>query len=128
MGLINVTQRGSFANTERFLHKVRTNTSIIRPILEKYGPVGVQALSQATPQDTGLTARSWSYDITEQGDYISLRWYNSHVENGRPIAILLQYGHGTRNGGWVEGRDYIMPAIQPVFDKILVDVMKEVTK
>jgi hypothetical protein len=126
--LINITQKGSFDHTEKYLRSVSGNSSKIRPILAKYGPVGVQALSQATPQDTGLTARSWVYDITEQPNYISIRWYNTHVEDGRPIAILLQYGHGTRNGGWVEGRDYIMPAIQPVFDKILADVMKEVTK
>jgi hypothetical protein len=128
MSIINITQKGSFDNTEKFLRKALIHTSTIRPILEKYGEEGVRALSAATPQDTGLTAQSWSYDITENDAYISLRWYNSHVEDGRPIAILLQYGHATGTGGYVEGRDYIMPAIQPVFDKILADVMKEVTK
>jgi hypothetical protein len=123
---INITQKGSFDNTEKYLKRV--NTQSIRPILEKYGPLGVRALSKATPKDTGLAAASWYYEIVERSGYISIRWHNSDIENGIPVVILLQYGHATRNGGWVEGRDFIMPAIQPIFEKIDIEVTKEVTK
>lgn len=126
MSIINVTQKGSFDNTERFL---RRSTNIdLHSILEKYGPIGVKALSEATPEDTGLAASSWRYEIVERSGYSSIRWHNDDIEGGSPVVILLQYGHGTRNGGWVEGRDFIMPAIQPVFDQILEEVMREVTK
>lgn len=124
--LIKVTQSGSFDKTEQYLRGVDTDK--IPRILEKYGPKGVQALSQATPQDTGLTARSWYYEIIRRTGYASIRWRNSNINDGASVAILLQYGHGTRNGGWIEGHDYIMPAIQPIFDQILAEVMKEVTK
>src|SRR5690348_628962 len=121
MAIVNVTTKGSFDNTERFLTKVTTNNNL-RAILEKYGPIGVRALAEATPVDTGLAASSWTYEIVERPGYISLRWFNSDVENGIPVVILLQYGHGTRNGGWIEGRDFIMPAIEPIFQKILDEV------
>ena len=124
MDIFSVTQKGSFDNTEKFLGKFRVVNNDIRPLLEKYGPIGVRALSEATPHDSGLTAGSWYYDIVERPGYISLRFYNSNVQNGIPIAILIQYGHGTRNGGWVEGQDYIMPVIQPIFDKIMEEVIK----
>lgn len=128
MSIITVTQKGSFDNTERSLRRLRTHTANLRPILQKYGPIGVRALSEATPKDTGLAAGSWYFEIVERSGYISLRWHNSDVEDGALVVILLQYGHGTRNGGWVEGRDFIMPAIQPVLDAILAEVDKEVTK
>lgn len=124
MSLIRVTTKGSFDNTERFLKKSVNNTSSIRPILEKYGKEGVNALSEATPKDTGLAAQSWRYEIVERSGYISLRWHNDDIENGALVVILLQYGHATRNGGWVEGRDFIMPAIQPIFDKILNEIQR----
>lgn len=126
MGIINVTQRGSFDNSERFLTKSTNYTSKIRPILEKYGPIGVQALSEATPKDTGLASESWYYTIVEKSGYISIRWHNRDIEGNIPVVILLQYGHATRNGGWVEGRDFIMPAIKPIFEKIEAEVSKEV--
>ncbi len=126
MGIISIRQKGSFANIERYLG--RPFSSSIKAKLDKYGVLGVEALVNATPQDSGLTAESWYYEIVERPGYISIRWHNRNVQDGIPIAILLQYGHGTRNGGYVEGRDYIMPAIQPVFDQILADTMKEVTK
>jgi hypothetical protein len=126
MSIINVTTRGSFDNTERFLHNI--DSSKIGSILEKYGPIGVKALSEATPVDTGLAARSWYYEVINKPGYSSLRWHNNDIEGGIPVVILLQYGHGTRNGGWVEGRDFIMPAIQPVFEQIMAEVTKEVTK
>lgn len=125
--MIDITQRGSFDNTERYLQSVN-NTAKIRSILEKYGPEGVRALSEATPKDTGLAASSWYYEIVERSDYISIRWHNSDIEGNIPVVILLQYGHATRNGGWVEGRDFIMPAIEPIFEKIENEVSKEVSK
>ena len=124
---ITVTTKGSFDNTERFLTKITANNNI-RAILDKYGPIGVRALSEATPVDTGLAASSWYYEIVERPGYASIRWHNKDIEGNIPVVILLQYGHGTRNGGWVEGRDFIMPAIEPIFQKILDEVSKEVTK
>jgi hypothetical protein len=88
----------------------------------------VAALKSATPVDTGLTANSWYYKIERTKSSISITFNNSNIQNGVPIAIILQYGHGTRNGGWVQGRDYINPAIQPIFDKITEQAWKEVTK
>lgn len=98
-----------------------------KQILEKYGPIGLEALEEATPKDTGLTARSWSYEVTEEGNYYALTYYNSHVENGVNIAIILDIGHGKRDGGFVQGRYYIKPALRPIFDKIYAEVWKEVT-
>ena len=86
------------------------------------------ALSSATPVRTGLTANSWYYEIEHQNGSVSITFNNSNVNKGVPIAIILQYGHGTRNGGWVQGRDYINPAIQPVFDRIAKEAWEEVTK
>jgi hypothetical protein len=86
--------------------------------LSKFGDAGVAALAANTPADSGITANSWYYEIVQRKNYYSIRWRNSHMVDGRPIAILLQYGHGTRQGGYVEGRDYINPAIQPVFEQI----------
>jgi hypothetical protein len=88
----------------------------------------VEALSAATPVDTGLTASSWTYDIVQTKDSVTINFNNTNIQNGCPIAVILQYGHGTRNGGWVQGRDYINPAIQPVFDKIANEAWKEVTR
>jgi hypothetical protein len=90
--------------------------------------MGVDALSAATPIDTSLTANSWSYEVIQRPGYFSIRWFNSNRQNGSNVAILLQYGHATRNGGYVQGRDYIMPAIRPIFDQIEEEVWREVTK
>lgn len=89
---------------------------------------GVAALRSATPVDTGLTSQSWYYQITQKKGLVEIVFLNSNVQNGIPIAIILQYGHGTRNGGYVQGRDYINPAIQPIFDKIVEDAWREVTR
>jgi hypothetical protein len=124
--MITITQRGSFQNTENFLK--RMSSDAIFNVLDKYGGLGVTVLSNATPQDTGLTASSWYYEIVHHRGYYSIRWHNRHVVNGRPIAILLQYGHGTRGGGYVEGRDYIMPAIRVIFDQMANDCWREVTR
>ena len=96
--------------------------------LDKYGREGVAALSSATPIDSGKTANSWSYEITNKDGSATITFKNSNIQNGVPIAIILQYGHGTRNGGWVQGRDYINPAIQPIFDEIVNNAWREVTK
>ena len=124
--MIEITQKGSFDKTEKYLERLSKNKRT--GILNKYGEMGVAALSNATPVESGETARSWSYTIVDEPGYSSIRWHNSHVRDGIPIAVLLQYGHGTRNGGFVQGRDYIMPAIRPLFDQITNEVWEEVTK
>lgn len=96
--------------------------------LDKYGRMGVEALLAATPVDTGLTARSWYYEIERKNGQVSINFCNSNIQNGIPIAVILQYGHATGNGGWVEGRDYINPALRPIFDEIAESAWEEVTK
>lgn len=123
--MIRITQRGNFDKTEKFLKKSFGRDYI--GVLEKYGQQGVAALSAATPVDSGLTATSWSYKIIQNGSAISIVWENSNVQKGVNIAIILQYGHGTRNGGYVSGRDYINPALKPIFDKMADAAWKEVT-
>lgn len=124
--MINFKQSGNFKKTEKFLKKSFGRDYL--NVLEKYGQEGVAALSAATPIDTGLTATSWSYKIIQNGSSISIVWENSNVQNGVNIAIILQYGHGTRNGGYVSGRDYINPALKPIFDKMADAAWKEVTR
>ncbi len=124
--MIRFEHKGDFSKTSKFL-KNASKTNYL-DVLDKYAREGVAALSSVTPVETGLTARSWYYKITKRGDTTTISFNNSNIQNGVPIAIILQYGHGTRNGGWVQGRDYINPAIQPVFDKIVDNAWKEVTK
>lgn len=124
--MIGFRLKGDFSNTVKFLQRSR-NTRIIAN-LDKYGREGVAALASATPVDTGLTASSWSYEIVTEKNSVSLIFKNSNIQNGIPIAIILQHGHGTRNGGWVEGKDYINPAIQPIFDEIVEKAWGEVIK
>ena len=121
---ISFTSKGDFSKTIKFLNKVKNVK--INDILSKYGEIGVNALSQATPKDSGVTSRSWNYKIEVNNGNASIVWYNTNVVKGVNIAVILQYGHGTRNGGWVEGRDYINPAMKPIFDKIADQVWKEV--
>ena len=124
--MISFRQKGDFSNLTNFLERAKNVIHI--GDLDKYGKAGVAALSSATPVDTGLTASSWSYEIENKNGSVRIIFKNSNIQNGVPIAIILQYGHGTRNGGWVEGRDYINPAIQPIFDEIANNAWKEVTK
>lgn len=124
--MITITQKGSFNNTEKYLDHLSKGDAFAA--LNKYGSLGVNALSNATPQDTGLTAESWYYEIVSRRGYHSIRWHNRNVHNGIPIAVLIQYGHGTGTGGYVQGRNYIMPAIRPIFDRIANEAWKEVTK
>ena len=124
--MIGFRQKGDFSKTTKFLTKLKQNVGI--STFEKYGKKGVAALASATPVDSGLTANSWYYKIEKTNSSISLLFCNSNIQNGVPIAVILQYGHGTRNGGWVQGRDYINPAIQPIFDQIVKEAWGEVTK
>ena len=124
--MIRYRQKGNFNKTLTFLGKAKQvfNTSI----LDKYGQLGVAALSSATPVDSGKTANSWNYTIEQKKDSVTIAFNNTNIQNGVPIAIVLQYGHGTKNGGWVEGRDYINPALQPILDNLVDEVWREVTK
>lgn len=124
--MITFRQKGDFSKLSRYLEKVKEAAKV--GVLDKYGQAGVAALSSATPVESGLTAQSWYYEIEHTKSSAVIRFLNSNVNNGVPIAIILQYGHGTGTGGWVEGRDYINPAIQPIFDNIAEDAWKEVTK
>ena len=124
--MISFRQKGDFSKLTRFLE--RAKEAVRLGDLDKYGREGVAALASATPIDSGETAKSWYYEITNKNGTATITFCNSNIQNGVPIAIVLQYGHGTRNGGWVEGRDYINPAIQPIFDKIVEDAWREVTK
>ena len=124
--MISFRQKGDFSKLTRFLERAKESVKI--GDLDKYGREGVAALSSATPIDSGKTANSWSYEITNKDGSVTITFNNSNIQNGVPIAIILQYGHGTRNGGWVQGRDYINPAIQPVFDEIVDKAWRGVTK
>ena len=124
--MIKFRHKGDFSRLDKFLEKAK---NVVRlGDLDRYGREGVAALASATPVDSGLTASSWYYEIVRKDGQVLINFNNSNIQNGVPIAIILQYGHGTGTGGWVQGRDYINPAIQPVFDKIANDAWKEVTK
>lgn len=124
--MITFRHKGDFSKLTRFLE--RAKEAVRLGDLDKYGREGVAALASATPIDSGLTATSWYYKITNANGRAEITFLNSNIQNGVPIAIILQYGHGTGTGGWVQGRDYINPAIQPIFDKIANDAWREVTK
>lgn len=124
--MITFRHKGDFSKLTRFLEKAKETVRL--GDLDKYGREGVAALASATPIDTGLTASSWYYEIENKNGRATISFHNSNIQNGVSIAIILQYGHGTGNGGWVEGRDYINPAIQPIFDKIVNNAWREVTK
>ena len=116
---------GDYKNTEKFFKRASKASNPI-DILKKYGEAGVNALSSNTPVNTGKTAESWDYKITDTKNGIRIDWINSNAEQGVNIAVLIQYGHGTRNGGYVQGRDYINPSIRPIFDRISEDAWKEI--
>lgn len=124
--MIRFKQKGDFSKVTRYF--ARIEKSVQPKDLEKYAREGVAALASATPVDEGLTARSWRYEIKSSKGIAEISFYNDNIQDGVPIAIILQYGHGTRNGGWVQGRDYINPAIQPIFDKITDKAWREVTR
>lgn len=124
--MVTFRHKGDFSKLTNFLE--RAKKVVKRSDLDRYGKAGVDALASATPVDSGLTASSWYYKIEIKNGSASISFHNSNIQNGVPIAIILQIGHGTRNGGWVEGRDYINPAIQPIFDQIAKEAWEEVTK
>lgn len=123
--MITFKHKGSFRKTDRFLNKVK-NLEFMSHMRE-YGERGVQALAAATPVNSGATASSWTYDIVRSDRGVSIYWINNNVNKGVNIAVIIQFGHGTGTGGWVEGRDYINPSIRPVFDEIAESAWKEVT-
>lgn len=122
--MLYVTSQGDFSKTQKFLAKLARPNIIER--LKAYGSMGVDALSAATPKDSGKTSGSWGYEVKQSGKTYSIVWTNTNVVNGVSIAVILQYGHGTGTGGYVKGRDYINPAIQPIMDRIAEDVWKVV--
>lgn len=122
---ISMSSRGSTKNTEKFLKRMQELD--IQSLIESYARAGVQALSQATPVDSGIAAESWDYVINQSKGKCTITWTNNNVEEGFPVAIMLQYGYGTGTGGYVQGRDYINPAIAPIFDQIAIEVWKVVT-
>lgn len=124
--MISFKHKGDFSKLTRFLERMKNAVSL--GILDKYGREGVAALASATPVDTGLTASSWYYKIENKNNRIRINFYNSNIQNGVPIAIILQYGHGTGTGGWVEGQDYINPALRPIFNKIAKEAWREVAR
>ena len=124
--MIKFKQKGDFSKITKYFKKLRFFTRNID--FDKYGREGVTALKAATPVDSGETRDSWYYEIIKEDGNVKISFNNKNIQNGVPIAIILQYGHATRNGGWVEGRDYINPTIQPIFDDIATKAWKEVTK
>lgn len=123
---IKFTTKGNWDKTTRYLQRLETAQAFA--VLEKYGQQGVAALSAATPVESSLTANSWTYEIVRKKGYYAIHWHNTNMEDGIPIAVILQYGHGTGQGGYVEGRDYINPAIKPIFDQMVNEIWREVTK
>ena len=123
--MFTISSKGSFKNTEKFLQSM-SKGDMFRS-LDKYGQEGVAALSAATPVESGATAAAWSYEVTKGRGQYSISWTNGHIVGGVPVVILLQYGHGTGTGGYVQGRDFINPALKPIFDRIASDVWKAVT-
>lgn len=126
--IITFSHKGDFKQTVAFLNRV-SDSSYIEDVLNKYGKKGVNALKSATPKDTGETSESWTYEIrTQKNGNCSIVWSNTNTVDGVPVVILLQYGHATKSGAYIEGKDFINPAIQPIFDEIVEDVWKEVSR
>ena len=120
--MVTITHKGDFTPTLKFLARCEKNVDY--NLLRTFGEKGVKALREATPRDTGKTADSWSYEIVKRNGSVAVQWKNSNIVNGVPVAIVLQYGHATRQGGYVEGRDYINPALRPVFDEMTSQLLK----
>ena len=122
--MIKFKVSGDFSKTKNSLKKLKNVSEL--ETLEKYGQLGVEALRAATPKKTGKTANSWDYEIVKEGDKASIYWTNSNINKYVNIAVILQYGHGTKQGSYVQGIDYINPAMRPVFESIANDAWKEV--
>ena len=125
--MISFSSKGDLDIALKYLKKIK-DISDRETAIKQYGDQGVEALRSVTPKDTGLTADSWYYEIERDGDKVKIKFKNSNIKNGVPIAIILQYGHATGNGGYVQGRDYINPVIRPIFDAIANEAWKEVTE
>lgn len=123
--MISATSPGNFDKTTKFLEFLKRGD--MYNDLEQYGQRGVDALASATPRDTGETAQSWGYNIGRKKGKVTISWFNTHRVDGVNIAVIIQYGHGTGTGGYVQGTEYINPAIRPIFDKIAEDVWRQVT-
>lgn len=117
-------RHGNFTKTTKYLENV--SKALQNANFDKYGKKGVEALRAATPKDTGKTSQSWEYDIEKSNEYVSIKWRNTNVQNGVNIAVILQYGHGTKNGGYVKGIDYINPAMRPIFEQLAKEAWEEV--
>lgn len=122
--MIRVNSSGDFGKTRNWINKLQNRE--MYKILDKYGRIGVDALAEATPVESGLTAESWGYRTFSGRTRVGVVWYNDNIVDGNYVAILLQYGHATGTGGYVQGRDYINPAMQPIFDQIMADFAREV--
>lgn len=123
--VVQMSEKGDFKKTFKFLKAMQEKKFLSN--LNKYGERGVQLLSENTPRDTGLTASSWYYKIEDDGETLTITWYNSNVKKDYfNVALMLQYGHATKNGGWIEGIDYINPALKPLFDEMEKDIWEEV--
>lgn len=123
---LKIEHKGSHSSTQAWLRKLQSGQ--IFAVLDKYGQMGVDALRGATPVDSSETASAWTYEAKPTPRGYSIHWRNTHLVDGIPVAVMLQYGHGTGTGGYVVGRDFINPAIRPIFDQIMADLMREVTK
>lgn len=124
---VSFSINGPFTKTEAWLKKLQKLNQHILSVMKAQGAVGAKALASATPTDSGLAAGSWNYVVAGGGGKYTLTWTNSDVESGFPVAIMLQYGYGTGTGGYVQGQDYINPALRPIFDQIANEVWKAVT-
>lgn len=124
--MLRITSKGSFKNAEKYLEHMKE--AVYDLDLRAYGKRGVEVLKKNTPKDTGLTADSWDFKIEKDRKGVTITWTNDNINQNVNVAILIQYGHGTRNGGYVKGIDYINPALAPVFEEILKDAWKEITK
>lgn len=124
--MISFSQKGDFSKVTKYLNRIKDTSKLT--VFDKYGQAGVAALKSATPVDSGATASSWYYKVESKGSSTSIIFCNSNINEGVPIAIILQYGHGTGTGGYVQGRDYINPAIRPIFDNLADAAWKEVTR
>jgi len=126
--MIKVTTSGSFAKSQAFLQRMQQREQF--RVLAKYGAIGVAALANATPKETGETAQAWYYEIVDRPGYFAIHWANSHIEgpNRVSVAAIIQYGHATRNGGYIEGINYINPAMRPIFEAMVADMWREVTR
>ena len=122
---VSMKVTGDFKKTTKFLNYM-SGGKYLENVLKRYGDEGIEALSNATPRDTGKTSESWYYEIEHDKDHCQIAWFNSEMAGGVPLVILIQYGHATKNGGYIQGIDFINPAIRPIFNKILDEVWKEV--